>query len=59
LEGKWGIYFNGDKSYSGKKLIEISRLESILTIIPTMEESLDYILMDEIEKELNSSTEEE
>jgi hypothetical protein len=42
-----------------KKLIEISRLESILTIIPTMEESLDYILMDEIEKELNSSTEEE
>ena len=35
-----------------KKLIEISRLESILTIIPTIEESLDYVLMDEIEKEL-------
>jgi len=42
-----------------KKLIEISRLESILTIIPTIEESLDYVLMDEIEKELNASTEEE
>ena len=44
---------------SVKKLIEISRLESILTIIPTIEESLGYVLMDEIEKELNDSTEEE
>ncbi len=44
---------------SVKKLIEISRLESILTIIPTIEESLDYVLMDEIEKELNASAEEE
>ena len=44
---------------SVKKLIEISRLESILTIIPTIEESLDYVLMDEIEKELNAITEEE
>jgi len=42
-----------------KKLIEISRLDSILTIIPTLKESLDYVMMDEIEKELNSSTEEE
>lgn len=42
-----------------KKLIEISRLESILTIIPTIEESLDYVLMDEIEKELNAGSEEE
>lgn len=42
-----------------KKLIEISRQDSILTIIPTLEESLDYVMMDEIEKELNSSTEEE
>ena len=44
---------------SVKKLIEISRLESILTIIPTIEESLDYVLMDEIEKELNAGSEEE
>ncbi len=42
-----------------KKLIEISRLDSILTIIPSLEESLDYVMMDEIEKELNASTEEE
>ncbi len=42
-----------------KKLIEISRLETVLTIIPTLEESVDYIFMDEIEKELNPDGEEE
>ncbi len=35
-----------------KKLIEISRLETILTIIPTQKESIDYVLMGEIESEL-------
>lgn len=35
-----------------KKLIEISRLESILTLIPTLEESVDYIHMEEIERDL-------
>lgn len=36
-----------------KKLIEISRLDTVLTIIPTVEESIDYVFMEEIEKELN------
>lgn len=40
------------------KLIKISRLETILTIIPTVKESIDYVLMDEIEKELKSDIEE-
>jgi anti-sigma B factor antagonist len=39
---------------SVKKLIEISRLDSILTIIPTVDESIDYAMMEEIERELNS-----
>ena len=30
-----------------KKLIEISRLESILTLIPTLEESVDYVSMED------------
>lgn len=38
---------------SVKRLMEISRLDSVLTIIPTVSESIDYIFMDEIEKELN------
>lgn len=40
-----------------KKLIEISRLESILTIIPTVEESVDYVFMEDIEKELTAEDE--
>jgi anti-anti-sigma factor len=35
-----------------KKLIEISRLETILTIIPTLPESIDFVMMEELQKEL-------
>lgn len=43
---------------SVKKLIEITRLNSVLTIIPTLQESIDYVLMEEIERELNADDEE-
>jgi anti-sigma B factor antagonist len=36
-----------------KKLIEISRLDSILTIVPTIQESIEYAMMEELERELN------
>jgi anti-sigma B factor antagonist len=36
------------------KLIEISRLETILTIIPTVSEAVDYIMMEEVERELQA-----
>ena len=42
---------------SVKKLIEISRLDTIFSIIPTVEESIDYIFMSEIEKELGTEEE--
>ncbi|NNE25772.1 MAG: STAS domain-containing protein [Saprospiraceae bacterium] len=42
---------------SVKKLIEISRLDSIFTILPSVEESIDFIFMEEIEKELSSEEE--
>jgi anti-anti-sigma factor len=42
---------------SVKKLIEISRLDTIFSIIPTVEESIDYVFMSEIEKELGSEEE--
>ena len=35
-----------------KKLIDISRLNSILTIMPTPEESIEYVLVNEVEQEL-------
>lgn len=41
-----------------KKLIAISKLESVLTIIPTIQESIDYVLMEEIERELGADNEE-
>ncbi len=44
---------------SVKRLIEISRLDSILTIIPSIDESVDYILMEELERELKEDSESE
>ena len=43
---------------SVNKLIEISRLESILTIIPTLKESIDFVMMEELEKELKKGEDE-
>lgn len=34
------------------KLIEISRLDSILVIVPTLSEAKDYVIMDAMEREL-------
>ena len=37
-----------------RKLIEISRLDSVLTIIPTVSESVDFIIMESLEKDLKA-----
>ncbi len=42
----------GVQSDAVRKLIEISRLDTVLNIIPTVEESVDYIFMEEIERQL-------
>jgi len=41
------------------KLIEISRLETILTIIPTLPESIDFVMMEELQRELTKDDDEE
>lgn len=41
-----------------QKLIEISRLSAVLTILPTVSEAIDLIFMEEIERELNASLDE-
>lgn len=38
------------------RLITISQLENVLTIVPTTEEAIDLIFMEEIEKELKKET---
>ena len=42
-----------------KKLIEISKLNSILTILPTMPEAVDYIMMEKLQQELTDEPEKE
>jgi anti-anti-sigma factor len=37
-----------------RKLIEISRLDSVLTILPTLEESKDYVILEDIERSLSA-----
>jgi len=41
-----------------QKLIEISRLQTILTIVPTLEESIDYVMMEELQRELTKGEDE-
>lgn len=55
----YGLFIlTGVGSPSVEKLIKISRLETILTIIPTLSESVDYVQLEEIEKDLASSDDE-
>ncbi len=42
----------GATNPSVKKLIEISHLESILTLVPTVQEAIEYVFMEEIERDL-------
>ena len=39
---------------SVEKLIKISRLDTILAIIPTVRESIDYVFMEDVERELDT-----
>lgn len=42
----------GIKSDSVHKLIKISRLDSVFVIIPSIQEAKDYVLMQELEREI-------
>jgi anti-anti-sigma factor len=57
-KGYGSFILTGINAPSIQKLIEISRLESILTIIPTVEESVEYINLNEIESSLMGEEEE-
>lgn len=46
----------GVENENVKKLISISRLDTVLTIIPTVSESIDYIAMEQIETQLNTDS---
>ncbi len=45
------------QSNSVHSLIEISKLDGILTIIPTVEEAVEYVFMEDMERDLSSEEE--
>ena len=51
-DGK-SFVLTGVEHPSVQKLFEISRLDTVLNIIPSLDESVDYIFMEEIERELS------
>ena len=51
------LILTGVSHPSVQKLIEISRLESILSIIPTIEESVEFIKLESIQQEIQSDSE--
>ena len=55
--GEGSFVLTGVEHTAVKKLIEISRVDTVLTILPTLSESIDYVMMEEIERELNSEDE--
>jgi len=56
-KGYGSFILTGIEHPSVKKLIEISRLETILTIIPTVDESKDYVAMQALQTALSGEEE--
>ena len=49
-----GIFVLASLSDHAMKLVKISQLDSVLNILPTVEEAVDSVFMHEIEKDLKS-----
>ncbi|NCD71919.1 STAS domain-containing protein [Mucilaginibacter agri] len=47
-----GVFILSGLSEAVARLITISQLDTVLTIVPTTEEAVDLVFMEEIEKEL-------
>lgn len=54
----WGengsFVLTGIKSESIQKLIEISRLQDVFNIIPTVQESIDFVMLEELAKQIGA-----
>lgn len=42
-----------------KRLVEISKVDSVLTILPTVSESVDYVFMEDLQRDLQAEADEE
>ena len=56
-KGLGSFVLTGIEHPSVKKLIEISRLDTVLSIVPTVAESIDYVIMEIMEREINNEAE--
>lgn len=54
----WGengsFILTGVNSESIKKLIEISRLKDVFNILPSVQESIDFVMLEELAKQIRS-----
>ena len=57
-KGYGSFVLTGIDHPSVQRLIEISRLETILTLMPTLQKSIDYVDTEEIERTLDKEVEE-
>ncbi|MCO4294405.1 STAS domain-containing protein [Solitalea sp. MAHUQ-68] len=53
-----GTFVLSGVSSSVEKLIKISQLENVINLIPTIDEAVDFIFMEEIERDLKGEAEE-
>lgn len=53
-KGSGSFVLTGLHSPSVKKLIKISQLDSILKILPSTKESIEFVFMEELEREINA-----
>jgi len=51
---KGSFILTGIKSESIKKLIEISRLQNVFNILPTVQESIDFVMLEELAKQIGA-----
>lgn len=59
VQEKDGIFVLAALSDHTTKLIKISQLDSVLNILPTVDEAIDAVFMNEIEKDLQEGEEDE
>ncbi len=53
-KGSGSFVLTGLHSPSVRKLIKISQLDSILKILPSTKESIEFVFMEELEREINA-----
>ena len=56
LQEDSGVFVLAKLSDHTAKLIKISQLDSVLTIVPSVEEAVDAVFMHEIEKDMKSGS---